>query len=152
MEIRDAAFVLGLVLGTLAIVSACWVWLRRQTFGVGGGVLSMVGLVLVGLSVWSTAKVQVSPTGGLSAEFERLERQVDELAERNAEVAEEVVKVAEAVDTTRSRFVDLTEALERRPGFRPGELESLRAPVPEPLTTDVEALREIAREPVRRQP
>ena|ERR1044071_995545 len=46
----------SLAVGCLAIASACFHWVRTQRFGVAGAVLSTVGLVLVGMSVWGSVE------------------------------------------------------------------------------------------------
>src|SRR4051794_4988590 len=47
-----------LVVGCLAIVSACFHWVRTQRFGTAGAVLSTVGLILVGISVWASVEAR----------------------------------------------------------------------------------------------
>jgi len=60
--------------------------------------LSLVGVLLVGLSVWSSARVEVS-SSGLKAEFERLKTQIQEVASANPVISEEVNKLAENAET-----------------------------------------------------
>ena len=71
MNVTNMVIIAGLILGSLAIISVCWVWVSKQVMGTGGGVLSFFGVMLVGLSIWSRASVEVSPEG-VRAEFERL--------------------------------------------------------------------------------
>src|SRR5258707_6031434 len=42
------------VIGCLAIASASYSWLRSGMFGLGGIVLSAVGLILIGASFWAS--------------------------------------------------------------------------------------------------
>ncbi|MDO3379142.1 hypothetical protein [Geoalkalibacter halelectricus] len=128
MEIIDLAFVVGLVLGTLAILSVCWVWIKRQILGTGGAMLSLVGVLLVGLSVWSSARFAISPEG-FEAEFSRLEQRVNEVAHSSNALREEVLAVAENVETSRTQFLHLTEALETRRALPPQTLEEVRRPL-----------------------
>src|SRR3954449_6655655 len=48
-----------LVVGCLAILSACFHWVRTQRFGTAGAVLSAVGLILIGMSVWASVEARV---------------------------------------------------------------------------------------------
>ena len=125
----DIVIVVGLVLGSLAIGTACAVWWRHQQFGTGGSFLSVVGLVLVGMSIWSRVSFSV---GGATVDLERLAQRVEDVARAGEEVSEAVAEVAEGTETTRRQFVDLTRALERQRTLPPQQLEELR----QPLVTD----------------
>jgi hypothetical protein len=54
----------GLLVGFMMAATACTVFLKHQTCGAGGGVLSILGTVLIGMSVWSNISVSVGPEGG----------------------------------------------------------------------------------------
>ena len=54
------------VIGCLSIASAGYTWVRSRTFGLGGIVLSAVGLILIGASLW--ASVQYSTPGPAESE------------------------------------------------------------------------------------
>jgi len=127
MNIQTATFIVGLILGTLAVGSACYVWIRHRVFGVGGGSLSVVGFALVGLSIWSSVKIQVSE-GGLQAEFQRLSRQVQAVAQANETVAQEVKKIGETNEIGKRQFVELTKVLEAQRVAQPAQLENIRRP------------------------
>ena len=51
------AIVAGIILGCLSIASACYHWVRNQLFGTAGIVLSTVGILLLGTSVWAPVEV-----------------------------------------------------------------------------------------------
>jgi len=53
-------FVVAVLVGTGMILCASSVWLRRQVFGFGGSMLTVFGVVLVGLSVWKHISVEVT--------------------------------------------------------------------------------------------
>ena len=57
--VHVAAVVAGVVFGSAAIGTACWVWLKKQTFAYGGSVLCAAGVTLLGLSIWQNL---VEPT------------------------------------------------------------------------------------------
>jgi tetratricopeptide (TPR) repeat protein len=67
--VRLSALVAGLGLGSAMLVIACVVFLKKNVFGLGGSVLSLFGLVLVGLSVWTSFDLSISPKGEIKAAF-----------------------------------------------------------------------------------
>ncbi len=128
-------YVVGLVLGTFAIVAACGVWVRKQLFGAGGTVLSLVGLILVGLSVWKSVEISVTE-GTVSVRLERLEQDLAEVTGANLAMAQELEKVANALTTTKQQFVQLTHVLENRGTLAPEVSRELRTPVDRLPTLD----------------
>ena len=49
--------VAGIIVGCLSIASACYHWVRNQLFGTAGIVLSTVGILLLGTSIWASIEV-----------------------------------------------------------------------------------------------
>jgi len=139
MDIQTATYIVGIGLGILAVASACYVWVSHQTFGVGGCTLSVVGLVLVGLSIWSGVKIKVGE-GGLEAEFQRLSRQVEAVAQANETVIQEVKKIATVTETGKQQFIELTRVLEAQRVAKPTQLENIRKPVLTAPTVDLKRL------------
>jgi len=96
MNIENLVVLVGLAVGTAALGTACAVWYRKQEFGIGGSTLSIVGVVLIGLSIWTG--VSFSITGdGLQVELDSLEERLALVAENSSVVSEEVVKLNDAV-------------------------------------------------------
>ena len=139
MTIETTAFIVGIILGTLTIGSAAYVWIRNQNFGMGGSVLSVVGLALVGLSIWSTVKIEVSAEG-LQAEFKRLESQLNTVAQANQEVTQEVKNVADTAQRSKEQFVELTRVLEERGTLDSEKKTEILKPVLEAPPIDVKRL------------
>ena len=106
-----AVYTVGLVFGGLAVFSVCYVFMKTRTFGFGGGVLSLVGVILIGLSLWSRVKIEVSKEG-LKGEFETLQQNVVALAGASESLSEEVKTLAERAETTSDQLVALTRNLE----------------------------------------
>lgn len=71
MTIKDIAFYFGLVLGSMLLVGAVYVYVKRLTFGLGGVVLIVFGAFLVGLSIWTSFTVSVKADGSLTAEYKQ---------------------------------------------------------------------------------
>lgn len=132
----------GLVLGIAVIVSVLWVWLRRQVFGTGGAVLSAIGVLLVGLSIYSN--VQISGAG-IQIQVQRLADQVNEVHETTGVISEQVINVADNAQTTQNQFLALTEELRSVPSISEAELEQVRQPVLEARPIDLERLRAASR-------
>ncbi|MGE8149668.1 peptidoglycan-binding domain-containing protein [Pseudomonas vancouverensis] len=100
----NPAFFVALVLGALMLASVCYVYVSRQTFGLGGACLSGLGVVLVGMSVWTTIDVTFDAKG-VRAKLE----QVETIAKR----AESTASQAQVESRTTSQAVDqLGQAVE----------------------------------------
>jgi hypothetical protein len=128
MDVQTTAFSTGIVFGSVAIGSASYVWLRHRIFGFGGSMLSLVGIALLGLSIWSGIRIEISQAG-LQADFQRLAQQVDTVVEANQVVTQEVKKVADIAQTGRQQFVELTKTLEAERAITPSKLEEIRRSV-----------------------
>lgn len=89
MELTQIALVVGMVFGAVMIGSVCIVFVKRSTFGMGGGTLSVLGVLLIGMSVWSTARIEVSPEG-LKFQVEQLRERVEDVQERAEQISGEV--------------------------------------------------------------
>jgi hypothetical protein len=113
------AIVVGLAVGTIAVLSAAGVWVKKQLFGMGGSVLTAFGALLIGMAVWGHVRIAVTETG---LEFEVLRQEVRQTAEATAIVVEEAGKLARAVDASRERVAVLTQELRRRNVLGPAAL------------------------------
>ena len=100
MELENAVVLVGLIVGAAALGTACAVWYRKQEFGIGGATLSVVGVILIGLSIWSGVTFSIT-ADGLQVELDSLEERLAQVAENSSVVSEEVVKLNDVV--TRSR-------------------------------------------------
>lgn len=118
---QTAAFISGLALGIVALLSVCVVLVfRDKQLGIGGAVVAVVGLVLVGMSVWGQVKIKVSETGlevGL----------VREVAEAVRTVAAEVDAAAQAQEVSRQQFVALTQELQQNRVLPTSAMQSIRS-------------------------
>ena len=63
------AVAVGIVLAVYVIGATTWKWKKESVFSYGGSVLCATGIVLIGLSIWGTATIHVSPTEGIRAQF-----------------------------------------------------------------------------------
>jgi hypothetical protein len=53
----------GVLFGSAAISSACWVWIKRQLFAYGGSALCFSGVILIGLSIWQSVEFGITEKG-----------------------------------------------------------------------------------------
>ena len=97
----------GLAIGSVAMLGVTWVWVQKQVFGKGGAVLSVLGVALIGLTVYS--KVSISAEGIV------LERQLMKLQEDNATLAASLLEVDEQLKLQRNQFVAIREAIPANP-------------------------------------
>ena len=93
----------GIALGALLIVSVAWVWLQKQIFGMNGAGIGLIGVVLVGLTLWSSVSVSYSDEG-FAFELTRLQERIDQ-----AET--ELQQATEQLTAVRSTNADLSERL-----------------------------------------
>lgn len=73
-SIPDFALLIGIVLGAIMLLGVIYVYVKNQSYGMGGTALTVFGTLLIGLSIWKTAEISISPDGGLQAKFEALEK------------------------------------------------------------------------------
>ena len=121
------AYAVGMVMGSVAVVSASYVWVRHQRFGVGGAFLSFVGVVLVGLSVWSRARVEISESG-LLAEFERLQQRLEEVTRTNDRVQHNLDSLQIRLAANERQFLAMARVLRDKSLITGGDLERVTAP------------------------
>jgi len=59
----------GVVIGSAMILTVLVVYYRSQKFALGGTVLTVFGTILIGLSIWVSIEVEISPDGRVQAKF-----------------------------------------------------------------------------------
>jgi hypothetical protein len=91
----------GLVVGVVCVSTVCLVFARHGSFGLGGSVLCFTGLLLIGLSVWKNAEVQVG-NDGVTVKVTALQESVQNLKDASAALNTQVQGVARAADTIRT--------------------------------------------------
>lgn len=114
MPVAHVALWAGLIVGLLMLLAVCYVYVARRDFGLGGVVLSVFGVVLVGLSIWKTVEITVSANGDVTATFvQRFERQLNELRTATNQVQTNVAHLRTTVASTKhsleTRLTDLAK-------------------------------------------
>lgn len=80
LDIATLTLVIGMIIGSIMLLSVCWVYLRHHSFGFGGTVLTCFGVILIGLSIWKTVDVSVTKEG-IKAKFSLLQEKVENIRE-----------------------------------------------------------------------
>lgn len=91
------------------LIAATWVFVRHRSFGIGGGVLTVFGAILLGMPVWRTVDVSVDQSG-VSAKFEQLETQIVDV---KRETATKISQVEKRTEGQVSQLQRRTNALEQ---------------------------------------
>jgi Putative peptidoglycan binding domain len=60
---ENPAFYVAMVVGTLMLGAVCFVYIKHQTFGLGGISLSAFGVILLGMSVWRSIDISFDEKG-----------------------------------------------------------------------------------------
>lgn len=84
----EAALWVGIILGALMLAAVTINFVRHQSFGWGGSIFTVFGVVLVGLSVWKTVEVSVG-ADGLETRFTALGNKIDALAVVESQIWED---------------------------------------------------------------
>jgi len=89
----------ALATGVFAIGCVCWVWVQHQVCKVGGSVLAVLGVILIGISVWGKVQIEVGP---LKAILEKLHQEIEEsredAIESKAELGRLLMQLTAALD------------------------------------------------------
>ena len=118
------SYAVGMIMGSVAVVSASYVWVKHQRFGMGGAFLSFVGVVLLGLSVWSRARVEISEEG-LLAEFERLQQRLEEVTRTNERVQQNLDSFQIRLTAGERQFLAMARVLRDKRLITGGDLEQI---------------------------
>ena len=142
--LTNSVIVTGLVMGSLTLLSAIWVWYSEQTFGYTGTLLSFFGAILIGLSVFSSAEIRI---GDVVIKVERLAQQVETLQEINTAMSTDFIALAKNVELQRSQFVMLSNSVRAaNPGVS-NAIEEIVRPLNEAQAVDTRRLAELLGRP-----
>ncbi|MCJ8502977.1 hypothetical protein [Desulfatitalea alkaliphila] len=134
----------GIVAGGLLILTAVVVFLLKKEFPAGGIMVTLIGLVLIGMSQWTTIKV-----AGPGFDLELLRDQIMKTAAATEEVAEQVQQAVAGFDATKVQIANLTEHLQARAVLAPADAVMIRQKLDRVPQIDVNRLKN-ARTSLRR--
>jgi len=138
--------VAGMVMGILLILVAIAVFWSRKDFPPGGVAITVVGVVLIGMSQWNSIKIDA---GGVSIDLTTIKTQIQQTATAVDQVAEQAERTAAAAETTRQQLVALTGQLGAKRVLTPAALQPIHTSLNAVPRVDVTRLR-TARENMRR--
>ena len=121
------SYAVGMIMGSVAVVSASYVWVKHQRFGIGGAFLSFVGVVLLGLSVWSRARVEISEDGVL-AEFERIQQRLEAVTRTNDRVQRDLDSLQIRLTASEQQFLAMARVLRDKSLITGVDLKRVTAP------------------------
>ncbi len=127
-----------MIAGAVLILTAVAVFWSRKDFPTGGVMVTLIGLILIGMSQWSTIRLT---TAGTTVELlrEELQETQNELQETQNElqqtaaavdaVAAQAQQAAVAVEETSRQIVNFADLLEERRVLSPDAVEPIRAEI-----------------------
>ena len=116
--------IVGMVAGGLLILTASAVFLIKKEFPAGGLGVALIGLVLIGMSQWSSIKIS---TAGVSVDLQVVKAQLEQTAAAAEEIATQAQQTAASVQTTREQVAALTQQLQSRNVLSDAALRPIRA-------------------------
>jgi len=128
--------VVGMAAGGVLILTAVAVFLVKKEFPAGGVVVTMVGLVLIGMSQWSSIKFTAA-----GATLEVLRHEIRRTAAAAEEVAAQAEETAAAVEATKLQLASLTGLLETRQVLPATMAQPIRAKLSAVPSVDLSKLR-----------
>jgi len=69
MSLDMVVFIVGIVMGSILILSVTFVYVTKNKFGTGGTVLALIGVVLIGLFVFTKIKIAIPGIAELEADL-----------------------------------------------------------------------------------
>jgi len=136
--------IVGMSAGILLIVTAAWVFVSKKAFPGGGILVVVVGMVLIGMSQWSTITLK-----GAGVEFQAVRAKLDSTVSAAAEVAGEAQNAAAAAEATRQQVTTLTSQLAARNLVSPAASAAIRGALDAAPHADIAKLR-VATDRLRR--
>jgi hypothetical protein len=120
---RIGAIVAGIIFGGWALSSVIWVWTKKQIYAYGGSALSVVGVILMGLSIYKTVDVKAAPDGiGLKlSEMETL------LKQQTASQAETQKKLAQIPTEFGAKLTALDKVVKDQGAIQLAQFNELKA-------------------------
>ncbi|QDT46284.1 hypothetical protein Pan258_03020 [Symmachiella dynata] len=102
---------LAVAIGTAMIAVACFVYITQREFGLGGAALTLLGVVLVGSSIWKNIDISIGKEGAITA---KLVRRLENVEANVEGVQNEIRELETIVISENSALADVSmEQLQR---------------------------------------
>ncbi len=99
--------IVGMIAGGILVLTAVVVFLAKKEFPAGGIMVTAIGLVLIGMSQWTSIKLS-----GLGINIEVLRNEIAETAAAADEVAAQAEQAAAGLEATKQQLASLTRQLD----------------------------------------
>lgn len=129
----NVVYIVGMVVGTVMAGATALVLVKQQSLELWSFGFSALGVMLIGMSVWTQFRIRISPEG---AEIEALRNQVVETAQAVGVVVEELEAAATALETNRLQFNELARLLATRETLPAADVQRLVEPQNQPPQVD----------------
>lgn len=93
-----------MIFGSLMLSVATYIYFKRQIFPLGAIIMVVFGTLLLGLSIWQSAKIQVGANGNVIASFEKVEKQI---RDKSQEVDQKIDNLKKAINADSSSLTKL---------------------------------------------
>jgi len=128
--------IVGMAAGAVLILTAVAVFWSKKDFPPGGVMVSMVAVVLIGMSQWSSIKITAA-----GATLEVVRDQIRQTAAVADEVAAQAQQAAATVEATKQQLANLTDLLETRHVLPAAATQPIRAQLAAAAKVDLTKLR-----------
>jgi murein L,D-transpeptidase YcbB/YkuD len=159
----NPAYIVALVLGSIMLLSVCFVYVRHQVLKLSGMGLAGFAVILVGMSVWKNIDVSVDENG-FTAKLEQAieianqaKKETAEIKQLNQQTTEATLALKETVDTIRIQEVLRDKGLYK--GALIGQLDAETVKsistfqeqngIPKTGTLDTKTIRKLGIQPIK---
>jgi hypothetical protein len=112
----------GMIAGAFLILTAAAVFWSKKNFPAGGIVITLVGFLLIGMSLWSNIKITAA-----GATIEVVRAEIRQTAAATEEVAAQAQQAVAALEATKQQVASLTSILETRNVLPGSEVQRINA-------------------------
>lgn len=129
--------IVGMIAGAVLILTAVAVFWSRKDFPTGGVMVTLIGLILIGMSQWSTIRLTTAGTTVelLREELQQTQNELQQTAAAVDAVAAQAQQAAVAVEETNRQIVTVADLL--------AENQVLSADAVEPIQSKLESVPKI---------
>jgi hypothetical protein len=166
ITMNNPAYIVALVLGSIMLLSVCFVYVRHQVLQFSGMGLAAFAVILVGMSVWKNIDVSVDQNG-FTAKLEQAIEIANQAKKENAELkqlnednTQAALALKETVETIRVQEALREKGLYR--GALVGQLDSAtrksisdfqeQKGIPKTGTLDTTTIKELGIKPIKNFP
>ena len=134
-------YIVGIIIGVIVLLSVVYVWITKQVVGMCGGFLSIIGVVLIGLSLWTSVEISITKEG-FKTQLTKMMKDLGTMAEQNANLTSEINKIVENVETSNNQYIALTTTLNNRRVIDNNQLNQLQSPIQHSVPIDKNKLKD----------